>query len=85
MDDLQKKRALELVEQLERAGMGCGLLAEQGTVVLRSLGTPYTEMPMTIFDESDLHNATALGLLEKQKVTGIYNWEWYVVKKATAK
>ncbi|MGO9302425.1 MAG: hypothetical protein ACLP3R_01820 [Candidatus Korobacteraceae bacterium] len=85
MDDLQKKRALELVEHLERAGTGCGLLALQGTVVLRCLGTPYTDTPMMIFDRSDLHNAVALDLLEKQKVTGIYNWEWYVGKKATAK
>jgi hypothetical protein len=85
MDDLHKKRALQLVEHLERAGTSCGLLAVQGTVVLRCLGAPYTDTPMTIFDESDLHNAVALDLLEKQEVTGIYKWEWYVGKKATAK
>jgi hypothetical protein len=26
-------------------------------------------------------NAIALGLLVKAKVTGSYEWEWYVVKK----
>jgi hypothetical protein len=92
MDDLHKKRALELVEHLERAGMNCGLLAVQGTVVLRCPGAPYTETPMMMFDETDLQNAIALDVLEKQKVkiemipsTGNYEWEWYVLKKAAAK
>jgi hypothetical protein len=92
MDDLQKKRALELVEHLERAGTNCGLLVMQGTVMLRCPGAPYTETPMMMFDKSDLHNAVALDLLEKRKVkveaipsTGSYEWEWYVVKKANPK
>ena len=34
-----------------------------------------------MFDETDLHNAVALDLLEKRKVTGSYEWEWYAAKK----
>ena len=92
MDDLHKKRALELVEHLERAGRNCGFLAVQGTVVLRCPGAPFNDTPMMMFDEADLHNALALDLLEKREVkgetipsTGSYEWEWYVVKKATPK
>ncbi len=91
MDDLHKKRAFELVEHLERAGMNCGLLAVQGTVVLRRPGSVCTDTPM-MFDETDLHNAVALDLLEKKTMVtqtyppaGSYEWEWYVTKKATAK
>jgi hypothetical protein len=36
---------------------------------------------MMVFDETDLHNAVALDLLEKRKVTGSYVWEWYAAKK----
>ncbi|MGD0222616.1 MAG: hypothetical protein ABSF71_09765 [Terriglobia bacterium] len=92
MDDLHKKHALELVEHLERAGLNCGLLAVHGTVVLRCPGVPYTETPLMMFNENDLHNAVALDLLGKQKVkvemipsTGNYEWEWYVVKKPNPK
>ena len=85
MNELRKERALELVKHLERAGMNCGLLAVQGTVVLRCAGAPYTDTPVMMFDETDLRNGVALGLLERQKVTGIYKWEWYRSKKATAK
>jgi len=35
MNHLHEQRARELVEQSERAGMNCGLLAVQGSVVLR--------------------------------------------------
>jgi len=66
VDDLHKKRARNLVEHLERAGMNCGLLAVQGTVVLRCPGSPYTQTPLMVFDETDLHNAVALDLLEKK-------------------
>ena len=85
MDDSQEERARELVEQLEKAGMNCGLLAVQGTVVLRCPGAPYTDTPMMMFDETDLQNAVALDLLEKRKVTGSYEWEWYALKKERAK
>ena len=71
MNDLHKKRALELVEQLEGAGMNCGLLAVPGTLVLRSPGAPYTDTPLMTFDEDDLHNAVALDLLEKRKVESL--------------
>jgi hypothetical protein len=85
MDDLHKKRALELVERLERAGMNCGLWAVQGTVVLRCPGAPYTDTPM-MFEETDLGNAVALDLLEKRRfTTGSYEWEMYAVKQKTAK
>jgi len=85
MDDLHKKRALELVRELERAGMNCGLSAVQGTVVLRCPGSVYTGTPM-MFDETDLDNAIALGLLEKRRLTtGSYEWEMYAVKKEKAR
>jgi hypothetical protein len=80
MDDLHEKRALELVQQLERAGTNCGLLVVQGSVVMRGPGAPYIETPMVTFEETDLQNAIALDLLEKRKVTGSYEWEWYVLK-----
>jgi hypothetical protein len=90
MDDFRKRRALELVEHLERAGMNCGLLAVQGTVVLRRPGAPYTDTPIVMFNEADLQNAGTLQLLAKQKVecetfpgAHHYSWEWYVVKKPT--
>ena len=86
MNDLEEERAREVVEQLKPAGLNCGLLAVQGTVVLRSPGAPFTDTPMPLFNESDLRNAVALDLLEKQKMTatsatGSYEWEWYVTKK----
>jgi hypothetical protein len=34
-----------------------------------------------MFGETDLHNAVALDLLEKRKVTSTYEWEWYAAKK----
>jgi len=49
--------------------------------VLRGPGAPYAEMPMVSFDATDLQNAVELGLLVKAKVTGSYEWEWYVLKK----
>jgi hypothetical protein len=79
MDDLHEEHARELIEFLERAGMNCGLMTSQGTVFLRSPGAPFTDTPTT-FDEGDLKYAIALGLLEKQSVTGSHEWEWYVAK-----
>jgi hypothetical protein len=79
MDDLQEDFARELVELLERGGMNCGLVNSQGAVFLRSSGAPFTDTP-TMFNEADLNNAIALGLLEKQSVTGSLKWDWYVAK-----
>jgi hypothetical protein len=70
-----------LIDQLADAGINHGLLAVQGAVVMRGPGAPYSETPMVSFDVTDLQNAIALGLLQKAKVTGSYEWEWYVVKK----
>ena len=54
--------------------------------MLRHPGAPYTDTPMMTFNESDLHNAAALGLLEKAKATsGSYEWEWYVVKRTVGR
>jgi len=83
MDEQQKDRARKLVKELEDAGINSGLLTIHGTVVLRSSGAPYTDSPMLFFDETDLHNAIDLDLLEKTKVVGSYEWEWYVVKKSS--
>lgn len=80
MDELRKERTRELVDLLERAGMNCGLLISQGAVFLRHPGTPYTDTPM-MFDAVDLYNAVTLGLIEKQRVMGSYEWEWYVAKR----
>ena len=78
MDESHKERAQELVDQLRNAGTKCGLLAMQGTVVMRCPGSPYVDTPMN-FDEADLENAIALGLVKKQTVVGTYEWEYYVV------
>jgi len=39
-------------------------------------------MPV-MFDEVDLHSAIDLDLLDKRRVVGSYEWEWYVVKRKT--
>ncbi len=75
-----EKRAHQLVDMLESAGLNCGLLVIQKTVVMRCPGAPYTDSP-TAHDEADMNNAIALDLLEKRKMTGSYEWEYYVVKK----
>jgi hypothetical protein len=85
MDDSQEARARELAEHLEKAGPNCGLLPVQGIVVLRCPGAPYTDTPMITFDEADLQNAVALDLLERGKVVGSYEWEWYVLRKKNTK
>jgi hypothetical protein len=80
MDGSQKARALKMVDQLKTAGTNCGLLSVQGDVVMRCPGEPYTDTP-TNFNDDDLKNAVALGLLRKQKVGGSFEWEYYVVKE----
>jgi hypothetical protein len=85
MDGIQEKRARELAEYLESAGVNCGVLVVQGTVVLRGPGARYSESLLLKFDPTDLQNAVALDLLEKAMVTGSYEWEWYVFKKKPAK
>jgi hypothetical protein len=61
--------------------MNCGVLRCKD---LSCCGAPHTDMPMMLFDETDLHNAVALNLLEKRKIKGSYKWEWYAGKKKTA-
>jgi hypothetical protein len=92
MDDLQKERALELVEHLESAGMTCGLLVVRGTVVLGCPGAPYNDSPLMTFNETDLHNAAALDLLERKRMVtqtfpaaGSYEWESCVAKRAAGR
>ncbi len=80
MDDSQKERAIEMVDQLKHAGTNCGLLAMQGIIVMRCPGSPYTDTPTT-FDETDLENAITLGLVRKQQIVGSYEWEYYVPTK----
>jgi hypothetical protein len=82
MDGLQRKRARKLVEQLSES---CGLLVVHGAVVMRCPGAPYTDTPMMMFDETDVQNALALDLLEKRKVTGSFQWEWYMAKRKPPK
>ncbi len=77
MDDSQKARAIDMVDQLKESATNCGLLLIQGIVVMRCPGSPYTDTPTT-FDETDLENANSLGLLRKQRIAGSYEWEYYV-------
>lgn len=85
MDKAQEQRARKLVNQLERAGYAdCGLLTVQGTVVMRCKGAHYTDTP-TMRDEIDLQSAIALNLLDKRKVTGSFEWEWYLSKRKPPK
>jgi hypothetical protein len=89
MDKLQEGRARKLVHQLERVGTSCGLLVVQGTVVIRSMGAPYTDTP-TMFDEIDLRHAVELNLLEPRKFTessirGGSEAEWYTSKRKPPK
>ncbi|MGD0831827.1 MAG: hypothetical protein ABR907_12840 [Terracidiphilus sp.] len=81
MDAFQDERARRLVGELEREGKHSGLLVLKGAVVLRCSGAPYTDFPIPLFDETDLRNAVELDLLEKQKILGDPEWEWWVVKK----
>lgn len=76
METHLEKRARQLVDMLESAGLNCGLLVIRKTVVMRCPGSPYTDSP-TMYDEADLNNAIELNLLEKRKVTGGYEWEYY--------
>jgi hypothetical protein len=78
MYDAQKERARKLVKMLESAGDNHGLLVVQGNVVIRN-GVQCTDSPV-MFDEADLKNAIALGLLQKNVVSGSVNWEWHVLK-----
>ena len=79
MHSYQEQRSRDLVEKLDRAGKNCGLVPAQGIVFLRSPGSPYIDVPMA-FEEVDLLHAVELGLVEKQKITGSFEWEWYVLK-----
>ena len=82
MDKSQEQRANELAEELKEAGLNSGLLVMQGHVVLRSPGSPYTDVPLLFFEEADLNNALSLGLVEKGSVVGSYNWDWYLLPPA---
>lgn len=67
MGKMHEERARKLVNRLERTGTDCGLLAVQGSVVLRCPSAPYNDSPTT-FNEADLQNAVTLGLLEKRSM-----------------
>jgi hypothetical protein len=77
MDDSQRERAVDMVDQLKESATNCGLLLIQGIVAMRCPGSPYTDTPTT-FDETDLNNAISLGLLRKQQIVGSFEWEYYV-------
>jgi len=79
MEAAIEQRARKLVKQLNGDKHYSGFLVMGGLVVLRSSGAPYTDTP-TMFDEADFKNAIDLGLLEKRKVTGSVEWEWYTLK-----
>ena len=83
MDRSQEKRARKLVAMLESTGEHHGILVVQGHVVIRD-GVHCEDSP-AMFEEADLQNAIALGLLEKSIVSGSVSWEWYVVKSGKSK
>jgi len=70
-----------MVDQLKHASVNCGLLLVQGIVVMRCPGAPYSDSP-TLFDETDMQNAITLGLIEKRKIVGSLQWEYYLAKKS---
>lgn len=76
MEALLEKRAHQLASVLDGVDPNCGLLVIQKTVVMRCPGSPYADSH-TVYDEADLNNAIELNLLEKRKVTGSYEWEYY--------
>jgi hypothetical protein len=79
MQPEQEQRARKLIEYLDGEKQFRGFIVGGGMVVLRASGAPYTDTP-TMYDENDLNNAVALGLIEKRKVTGSLEWEWYTLK-----
>ena len=81
MEDSQKERVIDMVDQLKESATNCGLLLMQGIVVMRCPGSLYTDTPTT-FDETDLNNAISLGLLRKQKNVGSFEWEYYVATES---
>lgn len=78
-NNVSSERAKEMVDHLKRAGLNSGFLIIGTTVVLRCPGSPYVDTP-TVYEESDLANAVDSGLLRKQKITGSFEWEYYIVK-----
>jgi len=79
---LSEQNARKLVAELRKAGANCGLLAVQGSLVMRGPGAPWSDTPMVSYDENVLLDAVALRLLEKQQmnVNGKPGWEWYVLR-----
>jgi hypothetical protein len=89
MEARLEKRARRLVDILESAGPNCRLLVIKGAVMMRSPGTPSTDLP-TIYDEADLKNAVELKLLEKRKMRadalpGSFEREYYVIREKSVK
>jgi hypothetical protein len=73
MDKLQEGCACKLVNRLERVGYeDCGLLAAQGTVVMRCKGAHYTDTP-TMMDEIDLQNAIAWTYSNPKRLRAVFN------------
>ena len=84
-----EKKTRKLVDELKSAGLNCGLLVMQGTVVMRCAGVPFKDSP-TVYDEADLKIAVELNLLEKKKMradalTGSFEREYYVVREKAVK
>ena len=86
MDKSQELSANKLADTLKNDGLNSRLLLAHihGRVVLRSPGSPWTDVPLPSFEEADLNNAVRLGLLQKGSVVGSYNWDWYVLKRPLA-
>lgn len=78
MDDISQQRARSLVGWLNGAGASSGFAVVQDSVVLRTAGAPFNDTPMPAFDPVDVQNAEVLDLLEKRKVTGSFEWDWFV-------
>jgi uncharacterized iron-regulated protein len=85
MDESQEERARDMVDQLKSCPPNYGLLVMGSVVVMRGPGTPFHDSP-TMFEEADLKNAIALGLLKERRMVGHSagepdsEWVYYVAK-----
>jgi hypothetical protein len=74
-----------LAEELESAGVNCGLLIIKNAVVLRSPGSTYVDRLLETFDKDDVFNAIQLGLLTEGRAIGSPGWGWYIRTLSNAK
>jgi hypothetical protein len=79
MQRYTEERARKMVKELKGDKDYSGFIVKSGIVVKCRSGSVRTDAP-TIYDETDLKNAIDLRLLEKRKVSGSVEWEWWALK-----